>query len=385
MTSKNKAMVLAAGLGTRLRPLTDLISKPMTPIVNKPVMEHIIELLVEHGFDEVVCNLHWYPEAIKDYFGDGSKYNIKITYSYEPELLGTAGGVKKVEAFFEGQTFLILSGDALTDIDLTELMDFHRKKGGICTLVLTEVDDPSQYGVVITDDESRITGFQEKPLMGEAKSSLANSGIYVFEPDIFSHIPYGSFYDFGRDLYPKLLKAGIAYYGYKHDRYWNDVGSLDQYQQGNFDALEGKVKLNIPGMQINEGIWLGKNCRIEEDVVMIPPLVIGNNCTIKKGAKLYGPIIIGDNTIVDERAIMYRGIKWGSGYIGKDASLIGAIIGYDTKIKRGASILEKAVIGSKSVIEDGIIIHPSVKIMSNVIIENDRMSSDGQSGGETKI
>ncbi|MCX6384116.1 MAG: NDP-sugar synthase [Actinobacteria bacterium] len=385
MTSKNKAMVLAAGLGTRLRPLTDLISKPMTPIVNKPVMEHIIELLVEHGFDEVVCNLHWYPEAIKDYFGDGSKYNIKITYSYEPELLGTAGGVKKVEAFFEGQTFLILSGDALTDIDLTELMDFHRKKGGICTLVLTEVDDPSQYGVVITDDESRITGFQEKPLMGEAKSSLANSGIYVFEPDIFSHIPYGSFYDFGRDLYPKLLKAGIAYYGYKHDRYWNDVGSLDQYQQGNFDALEGKVKLNIPGMQINEGIWLGKNCRIEEDVVMIPPLVIGNNCTIKKGAKLYGPIIIGDNTIIDERAIMYRGIKWGSGYIGKDASLIGAIIGYDTKIKRGASILEKAVIGSKSVIEDGIIIHPSVKIMSNVIIENDRMSSDDQSGGETKI
>lgn len=385
MTSKNKAMVLAAGLGTRLRPLTDLISKPMIPIANKPVMEHIIELLVEHDFDEVVCNLHWYPEAIKDYFGDGSKYNIKITYSYEPELLGTAGGVKKVEAFFEGQTFLILSGDALTDIDLTELMDFHRKKGGICTLVLTEVDDPSQYGVVIIDDESRITGFQEKPLMGEAKSSLANSGIYVFEPDIFNHIPYGSFYDFGRDLYPKLLKAGIAYYGYKHDRYWNDVGSLDQYQQGNFDALEGKVKLNIPGMQINEGIWLGKNCRIEEDVVMIPPLVIGNNCTIKKGAKLYGPIIIGDNTIIDERAIMYRGIKWGSGYIGKDASLIGAIIGYDTKIKSGASILEKAVIGSKSVIEDGIIIHPSVKIMSNVIIENDRMSSDGQSGGETKI
>lgn len=385
MASKNKAMVLAAGLGTRLRPLTDLISKPMIPIANKPVMEHIIELLVEHGFDEVVCNLHWYPEAIKDYFGDGSKYNIKITYSYEPELLGTAGGVKKVEAFFEGQTFLILSGDALTDIDLTELMDFHRKKRGICTLVLTEIDDPSQYGVVITDDESRITGFQEKPLMGEAKSSLANSGIYVFEPDIFSHIPYGSFYDFGRDLYPKLLKAGIAYYGYKHNRYWNDVGSLDQYQQGNFDALEGKVKLNIPGMQINEGIWLGKNCRIEEDVVMIPPLVIGNNCTIKKGAKLYGPIIIGDNTIIDERAIMYRGIKWGSGYIGKDASLIGAIIGYDTKIKSGASILEKAVIGSKSVIEDGIIIHPSVKIMSNVIIENDRMSSDGQSGGETKI
>jgi len=376
MTVKNKAMVLAAGLGTRLRPLTDLISKPMAPIVNKPVMEHIIELLIQHGFKEIVCNLHWYPEAIKNYFGDGSRYNIKITYSYEPELLGTAGGVKKVEAFFEGKTFLILSGDALTDIDLTDLIEFHKKKGGVCTLVLTEVDDTSQYGVVITDNSSRITGFQEKPLMGEAKSRLANSGIYVFEPEIFKYIPCGAFYDFGRDLYPKLLEMQIPYYGYKHDKYWNDVGSLEQYQQGNFDALEGKVKVRIPGKQINEGIWLGKNCIIEEDVIMIPPLVIGNNCIVKKGAKLYGPIIIGDDTIIDERAIMYRGIKWGSGYIGKDASLIGAITGYDTKIKSGASVLEKAVIGSKSVIEDGIIIHPSVKIMSNAIIGLDKTCSE---------
>lgn len=373
MTSKNKAMVLAAGLGTRLRPLTDLISKPMAPIVNKPVMEHIIELLRENDFTEIVCNLHWYPEAIKDYFGDGSKWGVKITYSYESELLGTAGGVKKVEAFFENKAFLILSGDALTDINLKELFAFHKEKGGICTLALTEVEDPSQYGVVILDNNNRIMGFQEKPLMGEEKSKLANSGIYVFEPDIFRYIPSGSFYDFGRDLYPGLLEKNIPYYGYKHSRYWNDVGSFEEYQQGNFDALEGRVKVNIPGVQINDGIWLGKNCKIEEEVVMIPPLVIGNNCVIKKGAKLYGPIIIGDNTVIDERAIMYRGIKWGSGYIGKDASLIGAIIGYDTKIKNRASILENAVIGSKSVIEDGIVIHPSVKIMSNVTIEKDKI------------
>ncbi|MDD3519864.1 MAG: NDP-sugar synthase [Actinomycetota bacterium] len=376
MSSKNKAMVLAAGLGTRLRPLTDLISKPMAPIVNKPVMEHIIELLKKHNFNEIVCNLHWYPEAIKDYFGDGSKWNTKITYSYESELLGTAGGVKKVESFFEGQTFIILSGDALTDIDLKELLEFHKEKGGICTIALTEVEDTSQYGVVILDNDNRIMGFQEKPLMGEAKSKLANSGIYVFEPEIFKHIPASSFYDFGRDLYPKLLKEDIPYYGYKHSRYWNDVGSFEEYQQGNFDALEGKVKVNIPGIQINNGIWLGKNCKIEEEVVMIPPLVIGNNCVIKKGAKLYGPIIIGDNTVIDERAVMYRGIKWGSGYIGKDSSLIGAIIGYDTKIKNRASVLEKAVIGSKSIIEDGIVIHPSVKIMSNVTIEKDKIINE---------
>ena len=366
---KNKAMVLAAGLGTRLRPLTDSISKPMAPIVNKPVMEHIIELLLKHDYKDIVCNLHWYPEAIRDYFSDGSKWGVSISYSMEEELMGTAGGVKNVEGFFEGQTFLIMSGDALTDINLTRAVEYHKKKGGIATLVLTEVEDPSQFGVVLLDNKNRITGFQEKPLSGEEKSNLANSGIYIFEPEIFEYIPEKQFYDFGKNVFPELIEKGIAYYGYKHKQYWNDVGSLDEYQKGNFDALEGKVKINIPGKQIREGVWVGKNCRIQEEVVIIPPVCIGNDCTIKKDAKLFGPIILGDSTVVDERAVLYRGIKWGSGYIGKDASLIGAIIGHSAKIKDKASVLEKAVIGSKSIIGDGIIIHPSVKIMSNEIIK----------------
>ncbi|HAJ95987.1 MAG TPA: hypothetical protein DCP02_07120 [Actinobacteria bacterium] len=368
-----KAMVLAAGLGTRLRPLTDLISKPMAPIVNKPVMEHIINLLAEHGFRDIVCNLHYFPDEIKNHFGDGSKWGINIVYSFEEELLGTAGGVKKVEDFFEGQTFLVISGDALTDIDLSNAYRFHKEKKGIGTLVLTEVEDTSQFGVVIMDKDKRIKGFQEKPLGGEAKSNLANSGIYFFETDVFKFMPpKGRFYDFGKNLFPELLKKDIPYYGYKHKRYWNDVGSLDEYQQGNFDALEGKVKVKISGKKIKEGIWIGKNCQIHENVTIIPPVCIGDDCNIKKGAKLYGPIILGNNTTVDERAILYRGIKWGSGYIGKDASLIGAIIGYETRIKDNASVLENAVIGSKSIIQDGIKIHPSVKIMSNEIIDIDR-------------
>ena len=370
--SKIKAMVLAAGLGTRLRPLTDYISKPMAPIVNKPVMEHIVELLHKYKINDIVCNLHWYPEAIKNYFGDGSKWGVNIAYSYEEELLGTAGGVKKVEDYFDGNTFIVISGDALTDINLTKVIEFHKKKGGIGTLVLTEVEDTSQYGVVILTKDKKITGFQEKPLSGEAETNLANSGIYVFESEIFNYIPKSKFYDFGKNVFPALLEKSVVYYGYKHNQYWNDVGSLDEYQLGNFDALEGKVEVIIPGEQVKEGLWIGKSCRIQEDVVIIPPVCIGSNCTIKKGAKLFGPIILGDNTIVDERAVMYRGIKWGSGYIGKDASLIGAIIGYNAKIKDKASVLEKAVIGSKSVIGDGIIIHPSVKIMSNEIIKNDK-------------
>ena len=372
-----KAMVMAAGLGTRLRPLTDLISKPMAPIVNQPVMEHIIKLLAKHDFKHVVCNLHWYPDEIKNYFGDGSKWKINIVYSFEKELLGTAGGVKNVEDFFGGNTFLVMSGDALTDIDLTAALDFHKKKGGVATLVLTEVEDTSQFGVVLLDSNKKIKGFQEKPLSGEAKSNLANSGIYFFEPEIFEHMPSkGQFYDFGKNLFPDLLDKGIPYYGYKHNQYWNDVGSLDEYQQGNFDALEGKVRVQKQGKEIKEGVWIGKDCKIEEGVVIIPPVCIGDNCTIKKDAKLYGPIILGNNTVVDERAVLYRGIKWGSGYIGKDASLIGAIIGYDTKIKDKASVLEKAVIGSKSIIKNGIKIHPSVKIMSNEIIGIDRKNTN---------
>jgi len=372
--SKNKVMVLAAGLGTRLRPLTDLISKPMAPIVNKPVMEHIIELLAKYGFTEIVCNLHWYPEDIKNYFGDGSKWGVSIAYSYEDKLLGTAGGVKNVEDFFEERTFLVISGDALTDIDLESLIEFHKEKSCISTIVLTRVEDTSQYGVVLLDKDNKIYGFQEKPLGGEAESSLANSGIYVFEPKILKYVPEGKFYDFGKNLFPDLLKKKISYYGYVHNQYWNDVGSLSEYQRGNFDALERKVKVKIPGKMIKEGVWIGKNCKIQEDVIIIPPVCIGNNCTIKKGAKLFGPIILGDNTIVDERAVMYRGIKWGSGYIGKDTSLIGAIIGYDAKIKNKASILEKAVIGSRSIIEDGIVIHPSVKIMSDETVNNDKLN-----------
>jgi len=370
--SKYKAMVLAAGLGTRLRPLTDLISKPMAPIVNRPVMEHIIRLLVEHNFTDIVCNLHWYPDEIRNYFGDGSKWGISIVYSYEKKLLGTAGGVKNVEDFFKDNTFLVISGDALTDINLTDAARFHKKKGGVATLILTEVEDTSQYGVVLLDIDDRIKGFQEKPLSGEAKSNLANSGIYFFQKEIFNYLPKrGKFCDFGKELFPNLLGKNVLYYGYRHHQYWNDVGNLDQYQQGNFDALEGKVKVSIPGKKIKEGVWVGKNCKIEEGVIIIPPVCIGDNCTIKKDAKLFGPIILGNNTIVDERAVLYRGIKWGSGYVGKDASLIGAIIGYDAKIKDKASILEKAVIGSRSIIKDGIKIHPSVKIMSDEVIDID--------------
>lgn len=367
-----KTMILAAGLGTRLRPLTESISKPMAPIVNKPVMEHILELLATHGLTKVIANLHWHAEAIRGYFKDGSLWNIELSYSYEEELRGTAGGVKKAAGFLKGDTFLIISGDALTDLNLTNLIKFHQKKGTIATIALTQVEDPSDYGVVLIDEENQITGFQEKPPRENALSNLANSGIYVFEPEIFDLIPEGVFYDFGRDLFPLLLEKKIPFCGYTHSDYWNDVGDLEMYQQGNFDALSGKVKVKIPGTLVQEGIWVGEDCEIQEGVIMAPPVCIGNNCLIKKNAKLLGPVIIGNDTVVDERAVLYKGIKWGSGYIGKDASVIGGIVGYATFLKDQSAVLQNAVVGSGCVIEGGTIIHSSVKVMPNQIVENDR-------------
>ncbi|MDY6794636.1 MAG: NDP-sugar synthase [Actinomycetota bacterium] len=380
-----KAMILAAGLGTRLRPLTVEISKPMVPIVNRPVMEHIVELLYRHGFRDIYVNLHWHPDVITSHFGDGAKWGVSLSYSYEEKLLGTAGGVKKLEGELGDGTFLVISGDALTDLDLTALVDFHRGHGAIATLVTTPVSDPSKYGVVITDEEGRITGFQEKPKREEARSYVANSGIYVFEPGVLEMMPEGSFYDFGSQLFPRFLEEGLDFYGYIHLDYWNDVGSLEEYKAGNFDALNGKVDIKIPGVRIGEDVWIGDETVIEEDVVMMGPICVGSNCQVKRGARLFGPLVVGDKTVIDQGAILYRGIKWGDSYIGKDAHLMDSIVGLKTEIGEGAAVLSDTVVGHRSIIGDGSIIHPSVSIMPGSVIEKDlhfKGEEDRKDGGK---
>lgn len=362
-------MILAAGLGTRLRPLTEEISKPMVPIVNRPVMEHIVELLARHGFREIYVNLHYHPEVITRHFGNGEKWGVSITYSYEERLLGTAGGVKKLEKELGDGTFLVISGDALTDLDLTSLVAFHRERGGTATLVVTPVEDSSKYGVVIMEDDGRITGFQEKPRPAEARSRLANSGIYVFEPQIFEYIPPEEFYDFGSQLFPRLAEEGVRLYGYLHNDYWNDVGSIEEYKAGNFDALTGKVKVRIPGVRIGEDVWIGEETVIEDGVIMVGPICIGAHCLVKKGARLFGPLVIGDRTVINEGAILYRGIKWGDGYVGKDAHLMDTIVGWEAEIGDRAALLANTVIGHRAVIGEGSIIHPGVSIVPGTLIE----------------
>ena len=253
-----RAMVLAAGLGTRLRPITYEMPKPMVPVLNRPVMEHIVRLLARHGFTETIANLHWFPDLIEVHFGDGSEFGVELTYSREEQLLGTSGGVRNA-ADFLGDSFLVISGDALTDIDLAAMRDFHESHDGIATLATKRVEDTSQFGVAITGADGRIQGFQEKPDPAEALSDLANCGIYMFRSEIFDFFPEPTsskaagpgdppgFADWAMDVFPRLLEGDVPFYSHEIDAYWNDIGNLEELRASTLDALSGAVEVEREG------------------------------------------------------------------------------------------------------------------------------------------
>src|SRR5580658_6536703 len=243
-----RAMVLAAGLGTRLRPLTYEITKPMVPVLDRPVMAHIVDLLERHGFGQVIANLHYFPDSIREYFG------ARLSYRFEEELLGTAGGVRGCAEFFGEEPFLVISGDALTDIDLTAFAERHRQAGGVATLAVKRVADTREYGVVLHGRDGRITGFQEKPSPAEALSDLGNCGIYMFDPKIFDYFPERPFVDWAQDVFPVLLENDVPFHIHELGEYWNDVGSLSELKQGTFDALRGQLRLQVAGEELASGV-----------------------------------------------------------------------------------------------------------------------------------
>lgn len=366
-----KAMVLAAGLGTRLRPLTGSISKPMAPIVNRPVMHHILRLIKNHGFTDAVANLHYHPHAITNYFGRGQRVGIDLRYSLEPKLMGTAGGVKAVEKYLKGDTFLVISGDALTDLDLTKLIRQHRESGGIASLALRRVDDPSHFGVVITDDNNRILGFQEKPAPGEELSNLCNCGIYVFEPEIFDYIPQDLVYDFGTQLFPEFVEKKIPFFGFEIDGYWNDVGSLEMYRIGNFDALTGRVNVEISGKEISPGVFVGEGTEIADSAVLTPPILLGDYCRIGGNVSLTGPLVIGDHSVIEEGAALEGVIKWRAAQTGAGATVIGGIIGRGAYIRDEVRIHDRVVVGDRCVIGAGSVLDEAVHLEPFTVIEAD--------------
>jgi mannose-1-phosphate guanylyltransferase len=327
-------MVLAAGLGTRLRPLTYEISKPMVPVLDRPVMEHILDLLERHSFTQVIANLHHFPDTIREYFGS------RISYHYEPDLLGTAGGVRGCADFLGEQSFLVISGDALTDIDLDAMAATHRQAGGIATLAVKRVADTREYGVVLHDRDGRVTGFQEKPDPEEALSDLGNCGIYMFQPAIFDYFPQRPFVDWAQDVFPALLAGDVPFHIHEVGEYWNDIGSLDELRRGTFDALRGDLRLQVQGREVSPGVTVAGATELPADAHVEGQAWIGHDVRIGADVRLMGPVVIGDGARIGDRAQLRASIVFPGTEIAPEAIVIGAITGHGNivaSLRRGGA------------------------------------------------
>ena len=360
---------MAGGEGSRLRPITANRPKPLVPVGNLPIMEHILGLLRRHGIHEVVCTLHYLADEIQSYFDDGSDLGVDLTYSIEDSPLGTAGSVKKAEELLRDGTFIIVSGDALTDCDLTKAIEFHRKMGSIATLILSRVPNPLEFGVVITDNDGRIERFLEKPSWSEVFSDTVNTGMYILEPEIFDFMEPGKPYDWSQDIFPELLQQNKPMYGYVMEDYWCDVGTLGQYREAQEHLLGGRTSLPVPGTQIQPGVWIGSNCMVDDLATLIPPVCIGRNTKIKGNAQIGPYTVIGDNCLVEDGARIERSVIWESSYVGPNVGIHSAIVGTRVTIKRDTVIREDAVIGDRCLIDTNCTIRPRIKLWPDKVIE----------------
>jgi len=364
-----KAVVMAGGEGTRLRPLTSNQPKPMVSIVGKPCMEHILELLREHDLNEVIVTVAFLPQAIRGYFGDGETLGMQIGYSVEESPLGTAGSVRLATKQLD-ETFLVISGDALCDVDLGALIAFHKERGAAVTIGLKSVDNPLEFGIVVTDEEGKIERFLEKPSWGQVFSDTINTGIYVLEPEVLKHVPTDRPYDFSKELFPLLLEMGRPLYGFVMDGYWQDIGNLDQYRQANFDALEENVRLNIPGIQIRGNVWLGEGVEIADLEQVEGPSFIGNYCRVAAGATVGAHSVLSNSVTLRERTRTTRSVIDASTHVGRSSLIEGAIIGRScdirahVRIHEGVAIGDEVTIGSESVIMPGVRIYPYKEVES---------------------
>jgi len=356
-----KVVVMAGGEGTRLRPLTSNQPKPMVPVAGLPCMEHVIALVKHHGIDRLVATLAYMPQVIRGYFGEGSHFGVELDYSVEEVPAGTAGSVKLCEHYVD-EAFLVVSGDALTDIDLTALVDFHKKKGAVATLALKRVPNPLEFGVVITDDDGRIERFLEKPTWGEVFSDTINTGIYVLEPEVLDHVPVDEPYDFSTELFPRLLDAGAPLYGYVADGYWQDIGNLTQYQTANRDVLDGKVELEIPGIRLRENVHVGEGSTVENLENIKGPAVIGNYCAMDATAQIGPYTVLGNNVIVKDFCETEFCVVDSNTYLGPRTQVRGAVIGKNCEARAHAVISEGAVVGDECSIGAQSVIAPNVRI-----------------------
>ena len=365
-----RAVLMAGGSGTRLRPLTCDLPKPMVSVLNRPIAEHIINLLKRHNITEIIATLYYLPDVMRDYFQDGSDFGVQMTYAVEEEQpLGTAGCVKNIEQWLD-DTFITISGDAITDFDLQAAIAFHREKKSQATLVLTRVPNPVEFGVVITDKDGRIKRFLEKPSLSEIFSDTVNTGIYILEPEVLKYLPENEESDFSKDLFPLLLEKGEPMYGYVADGYWCDVGHLEAYREAQYDGLYKKVKLDFPYYEKSEGIWIGSNTYIDSSAIIETPALIGDNCRIGARVRIEAGTVIGDNVTIGSDADLKRPIIWNGASIGDEAHLRACTVSRGTRIDRRAQALEGSVIGSLSIVGEEAQIAPGVRVWPSKRIES---------------
>ncbi|NEO79870.1 mannose-1-phosphate guanyltransferase [Moorena sp. SIO4G3] len=365
-----RAVLMAGGSGTRLRPLTCDLPKPMVPILNRPIAEHIVNLLKRHNINEVIATLYYLPDVMRDYFQDGSDFGVKMTYAVEEEQpLGTAGCVKNISELLN-ETFLVISGDSITDFDLTAAIEFHKAKKSKATLILTRVPNPVEFGVVITDKEMRIRRFLEKPSTSEIFSDTVNTGTYILEPSVLEYLPSNEECDFSKDLFPKLLEKDEPMYGYVAEGYWCDVGHLEAYREAQYDGLMNKVTLDFAYPEQSSGLWVGQNTYIDPTAKIETPVLIGNNCRIGPNAHIEAGTVIGDNVTISAHAHLKRPIIWNGALIGEEVNLSACTISRGTRVDRRAQVLESAVVGSLSKVGEEAQISPTVRVWPNKTIES---------------
>lgn len=363
-----KAIIMAGGEGSRLRPLTCDLPKPMVPVLNKPVLEHAIELLKSYGIREIGITLMYHPQIIKDYFGRGKNLGVNITYFIEESPLGTAGGVKNAESFLD-ETFIVISGDSITDLNLERAIEYHKEKNSLATIILSKVDEPLEYGVVLTNETGRITGFVEKPSWGELFSDTVNTGTYILEPEIFSYIDADKNLDFSRDLFPRLLSASKKMYGYVAPEYWCDMGDIRSYIKVHCDILDKKINLSLNGIQLKDNVWVGAGTIIEANAEINGPCIIGSNCRIGNGTVIDKYTVIGNNTTIEDDVSIVRSIVWDNSYIEYGSELRGAIICNRVNLKHYVSVFENAVVGEGCKVNERVIVKPNIKIWPEKIIQ----------------
>ena len=360
---------MAGGEGTRLRPMTANQPKPLLPVVNKPIMEHVLLLLKRHGFTETVVTVQFLASLVRNYFGDGEDVGMSLQYATEEMPLGTAGSVKNAEDELRADPFLVISGDALTDIDLSALVRYHKDNSALVTVALTRVPNPLEFGIIIVDEDGRIQRFLEKPTWGQVFSDTVNTGIYVMEPEVLAEVPAGVSVDWSGDVFPQLLKSGAPLYGWIADGYWEDVGSHESYLKAQADVLSGRVEAEIGGFEVSPGVWIREGAEVDPEALLSGPLCIGDYAKIEAGAQLREFTVVGSNVVVKEGAFLHRAVVHNNVYVGQGTTLRGCVIGKNTDVMGSARIEEGAVIGDECVIEPEAYVSAGVKVYPFKTIE----------------